>query len=390
MKIAFFTQNTKIAGIDIFIRNLINNWPHEDDISLISNSNNPGIKYLKKQIKKKFKIEKYNNYFLNKKKNSTKSFYIKTINFIYKIFYFYNFFKKKQYDRILIINGGFPGGENCLSASIAWAYLKPNIKSWHNFHNYVSGDKSFIKKLFSNLRDRLFVNSIKGFISVSKSCCRSVFIRRIFKGKKVHLILNGTELSNGKKTIYLKKKLRLKNKSKIILMLAVYEERKGHRYMMQVMKEVLKSNKNHNLVFFGYGNKNEILALRNYAKKLKINKNIYFFNFYEDSKSLIEQSDLLVVPSLKNESFGYTIIEAFSLKKPVIAHNILGPKEIIKNNFNGYLIKPGEKKIFAKKIIKVLSDRKTNKKIINNGYKSYIRNYTAKKMSQNYAKLVRI
>ena len=68
MKIAFFTQNTKIAGIDIFIRNLINNWPHEDDISLISNSNNPGIKYLKKQIKKKFKIEKYNNYFLNKKK----------------------------------------------------------------------------------------------------------------------------------------------------------------------------------------------------------------------------------------------------------------------------------------------------------------------------------
>ena len=33
-------------------------------------------------------------------------------------------------------------------------------------------------------------------------------------------------------------------------MLAVYEERKGHRYMMQVMKEVLKSNKNHNLVFF--------------------------------------------------------------------------------------------------------------------------------------------
>ena len=53
MKIAFFTQNTKIAGIDIFIKNLINNWPYEDDISLISNSNNPGIKYLKKKIKKK-------------------------------------------------------------------------------------------------------------------------------------------------------------------------------------------------------------------------------------------------------------------------------------------------------------------------------------------------
>ena len=153
--------------------------------------------------------------------------------------------------------------------------LQTNNKSWHNFHNYIS-DKSLIKKLFSNLRDRLFVNSIKGFISVSKSCCRSVFIRRIFKGKKVHIILNGTELSNEKTTIYLKKKLRLKNKSKIILMLAVYEERKGHRYMMQVMKEVLKSNKNHNLVFFGYGNKNEILALRNYAKKLI--KNI-FFNF---------------------------------------------------------------------------------------------------------------
>ena len=42
--------------------------------------------------------------------------------------------------------------------------------------------------------------------------------------------------------------MRLKNKSKIILMLAVYEE-KGHRYDASYEK-VLKSNKNRDLVFW--------------------------------------------------------------------------------------------------------------------------------------------
>ena len=67
-----------------------------------------------------------------------------------------------------------------------WAYLKPNIKSWHNFHS-VSGDKSLIKKLFSNL-NRLFVNSIKGFIFQNHVV--EVYLFEEFLKRKSSIILN--------------------------------------------------------------------------------------------------------------------------------------------------------------------------------------------------------
>ena len=41
------------------------------------------------------------------------------------------------------------------------------------------------------------------------------------------------------------------------------------------------------------------------------------------------------------ESFGYVIIESLAFGTPVIASNIGGIKEIIKNEYNGLLFEPG-------------------------------------------------
>lgn len=49
--------------------------------------------------------------------------------------------------------------------------------------------------------------------------------------------------------------------------------------------------------------------------------------------------DIFVLPTDK-ESFGYVLIEAMAKGKPVIATNQGGPKEIIVENRNGYLIEP--------------------------------------------------
>ena len=48
----------------------------------------------------------------------------------------------------MVINGGFPGSSVCLSAAIAWNFLYPNKKSWHNVHAFPVKPKNFIRNIF--------------------------------------------------------------------------------------------------------------------------------------------------------------------------------------------------------------------------------------------------
>ena len=51
---------------------------------------------------------------------------------------------------------------------------------------------------------------------------------------------------------------------------------------------------------------------------------------------LLSQSDVLVFPS-RTDTFGLTIVEALACEVPVAAHNVMGPKDIITHNVDGFL-----------------------------------------------------
>lgn len=50
---------------------------------------------------------------------------------------------------------------------------------------------------------------------------------------------------------------------------------------------------------------------------------------YSQLKSIMDKTDVLVTPSVWNETFGYTVIEALSYGVPVIVSNHVGAKDVI-------------------------------------------------------------
>ena len=62
-----------------------------------------------------------------------------------------------------------------------------------------------------------------------------------------------------------------------------------------------------------------------------------FLGWIEPSKAY-KQADIVIVPSLWEEPFGRTAIEAMSYGIPVIASNIGGLKNIVIDGKTGYLI----------------------------------------------------
>jgi glycosyltransferase involved in cell wall biosynthesis len=69
--------------------------------------------------------------------------------------------------------------------------------------------------------------------------------------------------------------------------------------------------------------------------------NLKINSFKKDLINIYSHARILMVMSIPPywiETFGMTIIEAFSCGTPAIVPNIGGPKEIVEDNLNGYLI----------------------------------------------------
>lgn len=122
----------------------------------------------------------------------------------------------------------------------------------------------------------------------------------------------------------------------------VYE--KGFDRLLEIWKKVIVKHPDWNLSIYGKSNPNfDLIAL---AKKLNIEKNI---TFYEPIKNIDEkylEASIYLMTS-RFEGFGLVLIEAMALGLPCIAYDCpCGPRAIIENNNNGFLIEDGNEKQF--------------------------------------------
>lgn len=396
MKIAYFVENYGRGGVDTFISNLLRKNLSNDKIYLICNENNPGFISLKKL--KGIKFIKYSIFswdqIFNKYQNNIFLSFLKIIHsiifpitFLYQIIRLYFFFRIYSFDKILIINGGYPGGDICLAATIVWSKINPQKKPWINFHNFaLQRNKILLLNFYKNLIDKLIKKSVIGFVSVSKICTNTIKLRKNLKDVKTHTIYNGHSFNKKKKIYSLRKKFNLPKNSKILLMLAEYDLRKGHKYIIKVMEKIIAKDRNIYLFVYGYGSKIEVEKL---VSRSIASKNIFLNSFEDNQFGLIDQSDIMVIASQKYESFGYTAIEAMSIKKPVIATNFGGLKEIIINNQTGFLVNKNKPELFAKKVLNLINNNKLKKKMEIKSYLHYKKFFTSERMIKNYNNLLK-
>jgi phosphatidyl-myo-inositol alpha-mannosyltransferase len=77
----------------------------------------------------------------------------------------------------------------------------------------------------------------------------------------------------------------------------------------------------------------------------------------DETKQLeLEQADLLCAPSLRGESFGMVLTEAFAAGTPVVASDIAGYRDVIRDGVDGVLVAPGD----AQALAEVLRDLHEN------------------------------
>lgn len=75
---------------------------------------------------------------------------------------------------------------------------------------------------------------------------------------------------------------------------------------------------------------------------------------YSQLEKIMDESDILVAPSMWNETFGFTVLEALSYGVPVVVSDSVGAKDLVQDNINGFII---NEKNFEGVLLKIISNR---------------------------------
>jgi glycosyltransferase involved in cell wall biosynthesis len=109
------------------------------------------------------------------------------------------------------------------------------------------------------------------------------------------------------------------------------------------------------LILVGEGPDEDMLKKK--VLEMGLTNNVTFFPFTREPMYIFERIDILVLSSLFKEGLPNVLLEAMSMKTPVVSSRMAGVPEIVKDGETGYMVEPGNKDQLVEAIRKLWSDR---------------------------------
>lgn len=162
--------------------------------------------------------------------------------------------------------------------------------------------------------------------------------------KKVEVIPNGIDVNYFKpeKSDFLNNLLKIDHNYTLIGFIGTIIERKGVKYLTEAFRDIKTTNNAVKLIIIGTYKEKYISYFKEIKKMVydySLENDIHFTGSIENVKDAINSLDIIVLPSL-DERCSRTLLECIACAKPIIATNVGGNPEIIKDGFNGILIEP--------------------------------------------------
>ncbi|HEX3356456.1 MAG TPA: glycosyltransferase family 4 protein, partial [Tepidisphaeraceae bacterium] len=106
-------------------------------------------------------------------------------------------------------------------------------------------------------------------------------------------------------------------------------------------------------------------------------------------QAALERIDLLVLPS-EAEGFGLVLIEAMAARVPVVATEVAGICDVVKNEQTGLLVPVGNPEELAKGIRRVAEDEGMRLRLVEAAYEDVQSRFSWERVIQQYRELLNI
>lgn len=156
---------------------------------------------------------------------------------------------------------------------------------------------------------------------------------------------------------------RFNKTEKIILGVGALKKRKGYHISIPAVAEVKKKYPQLKYYIVGLQEDQVYFAeLKSLVAKYQLENEVIFLANLDDQEliKLYHQTDLFLLTSvnvgLHFEGFGLVFLEANACKKPVVGTYHCGAEDIIKDNYNGFLVPQNDVQATAQAVLKILDN----------------------------------
>lgn len=223
----------------------------------------------------------------------------------------------------------------------------PMVFSFHGAELLLMKKFSFVKPMLKWLTKRAAA------VTVNSSFTQKILYEHVYDGP-VSVIPYGL-------TIEAKPpKSRREGEMPKLLFVGRLDERKGLRYLLNAMPEILK-NQSVELRIVGKGHLEEEVKAQ--CKEMGLEESVTFLGFVTKEKLADEYAscDIFVLPAIVDskgdtEGLGIVMIEALAHQKPVIASNVGGISDVIKPGETGTLIPQKDSQALAAAVLATLQE----------------------------------
>ena len=260
------------------------------------------------------------------------------------------------------------------------------VTTFHGTYNFTNPFKKFYNSIM--IRSNLIIAGSNFIFShIKDNYSKYLNLKRkflvIFRGINVDYFDPSTTLESDEDK--LRSSWGIPVDKKLILMPGRLTEWKGQELFIEALNLVNKElgHQSFYAVILGSDQGRDIYTkkLKRLAEQYRLVPQLKFVEHCQNMPLAYKTSNLVVSASIEPEAFGRVAIEAQSMEKPVIASNIGGSNETIRDNKTGFLFESNSPESLSKKIVEVLNfDEATLNLIGIEGRKNIIKKFNVEKM----------
>lgn len=298
-------------------------------------------------------------------------------------FKLYRIFRRERFD-IVHTHTAKAGVLARITAKLAGKSKIVHLPHGHNFYGYFGPLRTklaiFLERFIAHFTDRLIVLT---------ELEKQDFLKfKVGKINKITVINSGLNLDRYKRaaTDHIKKReeFSVQDNEFLVGMIGRLEPIKGPQYFVEASRLVYKEIPATKFLVAGDGTLKP--ELESQCRKLGIYNRFIFTGWRDDVPEILPILDILVLPSL-NEAVGRILIEAGACAVAVIASNVGGIPEIVRDNYTGVLVTAGDSHKLAETIISLLKDKDKRLKMGEDAKAWIDDKFSAKVMADRFAKL---
>lgn len=294
---------------------------------------------------------------------------------ILSVVYLIKLIYQEKTDVVHLHGYGFPLID--ISAMICRIFNKKYIITLHGTPKTPDKKGGNLKMIF-NLYSKIFGNHTLTYSKKITCVSKSVMNESVFsKFKyKIKIIYNGINLDiyknkeNKNKENLVAKRYSLDSNAYVILSIGRIQWLKGFQFAIEAINLILRERQN--VVYLIAGKDGGYQQqLKELTIQLGLDKNVIFPGFLDidDKKSLIFDSDVILIPSLE-ESFGLVGLEAMATGTPIISSKSGGLGEYLEDNKTALIINPYDPQDIKNKLNRLIDDDILRESLIKNGLKT--------------------